>query len=332
MGKMFSPQQKIYVLATTGAMGDTVCTFPIIKTLIDRGHIEKLFVDSRYIDLYKLFFDNDLLVNMQEAMMIIPASQVTPDIPQHVIDPRTGEARFLNYPINPNIPVVETLQARPTSIHSHLVDCFSLTLCDVILKDSQKNMPLVDRKKLPPRIIKEDYIVIAYGATTEHRRMLPEVFNGLVKHATEQGYKVVLLGNENHELNCQGTLTKPSFEGINREGCIDLINATSVVEALGILYDATAVYGVDNGLLHLASLTDTYIVGGFTTVDPYYRIPFRHNEKGWHYCTVIPDTQCKFCQTDTFCTYGINFLRCNTTTKECMKSLTLDKWLEASPI
>ena len=323
----FNPQQKINVLATTGALGDTCSTFPTLKILVERGHIETLFVDDRYFDLYKLFFPLNILVNLKDAMTIIPAHEVTPDVPRDVIDPDTGEARFLDYPVNPNIPMVRTMQRLPTSVHSELVDCFSLALCDAILKPEQKNYPRADPNKLPTNPMKgRDYVVIAYGATTEHRRMLPEVLTGLVSHFKNHGREVVLLGRRDHELNCAGIKTKPTFDAIP-EGVVDLIDQTTMPEALAVLQDAEMVVGLDNGLVHLAALTDVPIVVGYTTVDPFYRLPFRHNIKGWNCFVVEPDSECRYCQTETFATYNINFLRCHIRTKDCMHSLTLDKWL-----
>ena len=323
----FNPQQKINILATTGALGDTISTFPTLKILVERGHIEKLFVDKRYIDLYHLFFPSEILVNLADAMTIIPAHEVTPDIPREVIDPETGEARFLDYPINPNIPLVRTLQPLPTSIHSELVDCFSLALCDSILKPAQKNYPRIDSAKLPVNpMAGRNYVVIAYGATTEHRRMLPSVMAGLVDHFKEREIEVVLLGKRDHDLKCNGTMVKPTFDAIP-DGVVDLIDQTSIPEALAIIQGAKLMVGLDNGLIHLAALTDVPIVVGYTTVDPYYRLPYRHSAKGWNCHVVEPTSECRYCQTETFCTYGIDFLRCQTRSKDCMNSLSLSLWL-----
>ena len=134
----FNPKQKIYLVCNTGAIGDTCATFPTIKILVDRGHIEKLFVDERYLSFYRLVFPEELIVSLKDAMTIVPRDQVTPDIPRSVIDPETGEARYLSYPINPNIPLVYALKQLPTSVHSHLIDCFSSTICDAILKEEDK--------------------------------------------------------------------------------------------------------------------------------------------------------------------------------------------------
>lgn len=323
----FSPQQKINLIATTGALGDTCSTFPILNVLTKRGHIEKLFVDNRYWELYNLLFPGDILVNLKDAMQVIPAHEVTPDIPRDVIDPETGEARFLDYPVNPNIPLVRSLQQYPTSIHSHLVDCFSLAICDCILKEDEKDYPRVDPAKLPKNTVSGSYAVIAVGATTEHRKMLPESFGAIVNHLTANGMSVVLVGRRDHELKCNGVTTRPGFSGYNFGGCVDLIDQTTIPEALSIMNDAEMVIGLDNGLIHLAGLTDTAIVAGYTTVDPYYRLPYRHGKKGWNCFVVEPTSDCRFCQTETYATYNINFLRCQTRTKECMFSLTPDRWI-----
>jgi len=87
------------------------------------------------------------------------------------------------------------------------------------------------------------------------------------------------------------------------------------------------IIGLDNGLIHLAGMTDVPIVAGYTTVDPYYRVPYRHGVKGWNCYVVEPTSECRYCQTEHFETYGINFLECGIMSKECMYSLTFDKWL-----
>ena len=326
----FDPRQRINVLATTGALGDTIATFPTLKLLSERGHIEKLFVDDRYWALYNLFFPAEILVNLRDVTVTIPAHQVTPDIPRSVINPETGDASFLNYPTNPNIPMVRTMNPFPTSIHCELVDCFSLALCDAILLPEQKNYPLVDPEKLPENPwAARDYVVVAYGATTEHRRMLPEVLKAIVEHFAARDVETILLGKRDHDLNCNGVKTRPTFDAIP-DGCIDQIDQTTLPEALAIIQGSQMVLGLDNGLIHLAALTNVHIVAGYTTVDPFYRVPYRHGRKGWNFRAVTPDSECRFCQTETFATYGLNFLQCQSRTKECMYSLTFDKWKPAT--
>jgi ADP-heptose:LPS heptosyltransferase len=327
----FNPRQKIYVICETGALGDTVATFPILKILVERGHIEKLFVDDRYLDLYKLVFPSEIIVRMRDAITIVPREQITPDIPREVINPRTGDAQYLSYPLLPNIPVVHSMnQATLLPIHAHLVDSFSAAIANCILKENEKDYLYIDKNKLPPNPVKvPKYIVISYGSTTEHRKMLPEVFLELKEYFLAKGYDVVLLGKKDHELAVGGVaLTHPKFDDIDAEGCIDLIDKTTLPESLAIMHEASLVLGVDGGLIHLAGMTDAPVVAGFTTVDPYYRVIYRHGKRSWKFYPVESDSDCRYCQTSTFATYGINFHICNTRLLDCMKSLTADKWIE----
>jgi ADP-heptose:LPS heptosyltransferase len=323
----FNPIQKIYIIATTGALGDTVSTFPTLKLLVDRGHIEKIFVDGRFYALYQLFFPQEVLVPLSEASIFIPKEEITSDIPKENIDPTTGGTTIFDYPVNPNLPIIKTLRNFPTSIHTHLVDHFSMSICDAMFKEHQKDYPLIDPGKLPiNKMLGRKYVVIAYGATTEHRRMLPEVLAGLVDYFSSRNIEVVLIGKRDHALRCSSTITNPTFDAIP-EGVINFIDQTTMPEALAIIRESEMVIGLDNGLIHMAALTDVPIVAGYTTVDPYYRLPYRHGVKGWNIYTVEPDSNCRYCQTETFCTYALNFLKCQTRTKECMNSLTLNSWL-----
>ena len=326
----FDPRQKIYVICGTGALGDTCATFPTLKLLADRGHIEKMFVDDRYWDLYRLIFPAEIMVRLKEATTIIPREKITPDIPESVINPRTGDAQFLNYPCLPGIPVIMTMDpTRLSPIHAHLVDSFSATIANCILKEEEKDYPYIDEAYLDVNPVKvPKYVVISYGSTTEHRKMLPEVFWELKEYFLARDYDVVLLGKRDHELAVGGIeLTRPKFDDLDKEGCLDLIDKTSITESLSVLHNADLILGVDGGLIHLAGMTDTPIVAGFTTVDPYYRVIYRHGVRGWKFYPVEPDSECRYCQTSTFCSFGIQFHICNTRTKECMLSLTADKWI-----
>lgn len=323
----FNPKQKIYLICNTGALGDTCAVIPTAKVLAELGHIEKMFIDERFIDLYKLHIDNEYLINLKDAMTVIPKEEVTPDIPQHVISPE-GHASFLSYPVIPSIPVVYSLNPRPTSIHCYMVDSFSMGICDAVLTPEQKSYPKVDINKLPENKVKSNnYIVLTYTATSKVKRMMPEVFNGLKEYFFSKGFDVVLLGKRDFVLKAGDKTIRPTTEGGDFTGCIDLIDQTTIPEALRVLNDAQLVIGLDNGLLHLAAQTDVKIVNGFTHACPESLVPYRHGILGWNMWAVEPDGECIYCRTTLFGTYGINFNECNILTNECTKSLTLDKWI-----
>lgn len=327
---MFKFTRKIYLLCMTGALGDTVSSFPAIKHLIEKGYIEKLFVNDRYLDLYKLVFPKNLIVPLSEVTMIIPKEKVTPDIPLSLIDPKTGDAQLFNYPVPPGIKLYSTMDFKRLSpLHAHLVDVFSASIANCILKDNEKDYPFVPIECLPyVEIPKNKYAVISYGATTEHRRMLPESFNGVKEFLLASGYDVVLLGKKDHELNVNGYgVTSPKFDGINTDGCLNLIDKTSLPESLFVMSNASVVIGVEGGLNLLAAMTNTPIVMGFTISDPYYRVPYRNGVRGHGVFVVEPDSECRYCQTRTLYSAGISFHVCNSKTMECMYSLTTDKWV-----
>jgi len=328
----FDPKQKVYILCETGAVGDTIATFPILKILSEKGHIEKLFIDDRYMDLYKVVFPENILVHLKDAMTIIPKNKVTSDIPKSVINPKTGEACFLSYPIKPGVPVVHSASKQGLlPLHASLIDAFSATIANVILKETEKDYPFISPDKLPVNPMSgRKYAVISYGATTEHRKMLPEVFIDIKKYFIERGYEVVLLGKSDHKLAVMDTeIVTPKFDDLDATGCVNMIDKTTLLESLSILHGASIMVGVDGGLLHLAGCTDIPIVAGFTTVDPHYRTIYRHKTYGWKFYPVGADSNCKYCQTDTWASYGISFHECNHPgrTKECMYSLTSDKWI-----
>lgn len=331
----FDIRQKIYLMSNTGAIGDTVATFPFLKLLADRGQIEKMFIQKKLMPLHKLFFDDELLVDVQDHSVHIPKDKVPKDMPEHVIDKNTGDVRYLKYDIDTKLPVVYPNTNKHTSIRMDLVDNFSINLGDCILKETEKNYPSVDKAKLPKNPIEsKNYVVLAYGAAVEHRRMLPEVFKQIKDYFLNQGIDVVLLGKSDFQTIAKNpyekkdVLTVTSFEETDFSGCINYIDKTTLPEAISIIYDANMLIGVDNGLMHLAGLTETPVVGGYTLVDPYFRLPYRHNVKGWEFYLVEPDSECRYCQTDNFEVYGVNFLYCNSGTKECQNSLTADKWIK----
>ena len=322
--------KKIYVICETGALGDTIATLPTLKILADKGHIEKLFVDDRYTFLYDCIFPRSLLYPLNKAVSRIPKEQVTAEVPKHVIDPHTGDAAFLSYPCIAGIPIVQTMNPYGLMpIHAHLIDAFSAAICNAILKDSEKDYPFIEKKKLPTNKCPIDnYAVVSFGSTAENRKMTPDAFEGIKAYLASRGLGVVLLGKSSHVLTigATGEVVGTKFDGLDDTGCCNMIDKTTIAESLSILHDAKCFIGIDGGLMHLAGMTDIPIVGGFTSVDPYYRIIYRHGERGWKFYPVEPTTECRYCQTEAWCAFGVNFHVCHAKTHDCMRSLTADVW------
>ncbi len=73
------------------------------------------------------------------------------------------------------------------------------------------------------------------------------------------------------------------------ENGLNLINKTDTLEIAAIMDKATAVIGMDGGLIHVAGFTDTQIVAGYTLVDPVHVAPIRYNAQSYKFKAIEPN-------------------------------------------
>jgi hypothetical protein len=159
------------------------------------------------------------------------------------------------------------------------------------------------------------YVVGTLDYTAQVRAMPLQVFE---KIASDLHVPIVLLGNsKNVELTEQPR--------INHSNVIDMRDKTTISEAHAYIHNAKAIFGIDNGLLHLAATTATPIIAGFTTVSPEARIPKRLN--GPITALTPASSVCRFCQSDSHYVYGNDYRNCFKYTKDCIKDLTANRWL-----
>jgi ADP-heptose:LPS heptosyltransferase len=316
---MFKHTKKIYTYLNAGALGDITASLPTLLLLHKRNQLEKIILNPRFIEYFKLFFPDELLFDADK---------------QKDVKNEKGETlRILDLVADKDCPVMKLgneTKSLITSLHISLIDIASINLTGCILKPEEKNYPLVDATKLPENKVKsKKYVVIAYGYTSPLRKMKVNAFNAMRNYLIKKGYDVVLLGSTKHSLTySDGSVVEPKYQGISYKGCIDMIDKTSLVEALSIINGSCGIIGLDNGLIHLAALTEVPIVCGYTTVDPYFRLPYRHNEMGWNVYTVEPDSECRYCQTSNFVLLGIDFAKCpDNNSAQCTESLHPDKWM-----
>jgi ADP-heptose:LPS heptosyltransferase len=109
----------------------------------------------------------------------------------------------------------------------------------------------------------------------------------------------------------------------------NLIDKTSLMEAAKIMKEAQVVLGIDNGLLHLASMTDATILYGFTMVGPEHRRisrPFGDTYELYGNKETLP---CLFCQEKVRFFLGHNFKDCiyKEHTPACVRALNIESWV-----
>lgn len=136
----------------------------------------------------------------------------------------------------------------------------------------------------------ERYAVITPLSTTPLRALPGVVFNRICEHLRSRKITPVFLGY---------TEMAPKHRAEMVDGCdltlgVNLIGHTSLLEAAKIIDQADLIVGMDNGLLHLAGMTDTPIVYGHNIIHPELRAPLRRSDSPIVHLT--PSLGCRFCK------------------------------------
>jgi Glycosyltransferase family 9 (heptosyltransferase) len=214
-----------------------------------------------------------------------------------------------------------------TSLIDHAFSCFLNTIPDI----EYKNYLSVDTSDINTTNfnLPEKFVILTTGFTAPVRELLLEHCNRIITYIKSKGYEVVFLGKEEAFNGIKYTIKGNFKEEINFHEGVNLVNKTSLLESLAIIKKAKALVGLDNGLMHLAAMTDISIIGGFTTVEPKFRIPVRHSELGWNFYSVVPPKSlaCRFCQSNMQLTYQFDFRQCFYNDKACLDLLNADLYI-----
>jgi ADP-heptose:LPS heptosyltransferase len=287
---------EVNILFNDGGLGDNIARMPAVRYLKDNYPFLKinLFVPDYFFDL---------------------ANNLLPGI--NVIRYSEGHKNWKG-----GIPQRQT-KGIFTNFATHLTDHAFYVLCNKQVPDSEKNylkLSLDDldisRFNLPER-----YVVVTTGFTAPVREFLPRVINEIVYFLRGRNVTPVFLGSKDAVVGNGDKIVGNFNNEIAYERGIDLINQTSLLEAGKVIANAEAIVGLDNGLLHLAGCTEVPIVAGFTTVDPFHRLPYRHDQLGWNCFTVVPDESlnCRFCQSNWDFKFEHDYKFCYYKDYKCVK-------------
>ncbi len=179
----------------------------------------------------------------------------------------------------------------------------------------------VDRSK---RAAAEPYVVVTTGFTAPARELPVSVINEIIAGLIRLNLVPVLLGS-NQAVTGESTDINASFsENITTEGCVDLRGKTTLMECYQYLANAECVLGLDNGVLHLSSMSDVPVIWAFTTVRPEHRVPWRRSGDNY---VIQPSSTCRYCQSDNMYLLT-DFRKCIFKTYDCTKSLTSKNFLD----
>lgn len=166
-------------------------------------------------------------------------------------------------------------------------------------------------------------VVVTTGFTSATRSWPTAEIDKYTSWLKEQGIIPVFLGAS------KNTHVDTSLPEVNTDGCVDLRDKTTLLEALHVMNFSHLVVGVDNGLMHLSACSANFcapIVGGYTTIDPTYR------QLGNLVAAIVPDEQlgCRFCQSKYNFAFEHDFRVCMYGDIACRTHMTAEKFIEES--
>lgn len=291
-----------------GGLGDLLGQLPAIKFVLDY-HVNvyiNLFVHSYAVDLCKKAFESY-------------GDRIT-------VDAWDNAAR----------KYFDNLQAR-TPYAPHLISNLSWHITEhafATLVGRSVTGEFMNYIKLDPIDVSEfnlpkRYAAVTTGYTSKTRVFKGEYVNEISDYLNSIGITPVFLGKKATYADKNNTIVG-NFEGDYTKG-VDLIDKTNLFEAHSIMANAEFVLGVDNGLLHLASLSDVPVIWGFTSVLSEHRLPYRHDKLGWNAYVVQPTEEelgCVGCQSkQNFADPAHSFTKCIYTDYKCVELMTSDKWI-----
>lgn len=327
---VLKPVPLVHILFERGGMGDTLARLPAVVYMLRRyPHIQhaKVFLQDFLVQtawmLLKMEFADD-----PSRVSVHPVSKID----EHLqADPDNTPGFRTSHKMNPL-----------TTLRTHLTDHAFSVLCDEQPVDpNDKNYLKLSGASLEfgralckqaLRVKPGKFVVVTTGFTAANRRVEDEQINTLCKYIRSQlSLDVVFLGST-AKSESEGHTQATFSDGIDYRLGIDYRDQTIPFEAACIMSQAACVVGVDNGLLHLAASSDVPIVGGFTSVDPRHRLPYRHGKLGWNYYVVQPEAEklpCRFCQTQGNLVFDFDWRSCYYGNYACTKSLKTSDWIQA---
>jgi len=260
------PREEINFIFDDGGVGDNVARMPCLRYIKDHFPwvTPYLWTPDYFLEFAR---------NIAPDIKIYPFSQ--------------GYKKFKD-----KIPGRQTTMKHHDTLSTHLTDHAFHVLANRQVKIENKNyLPLrnIDGIDITRFNLPKEYVVMTTGFTAPIREFLPQKVNTIVQYLNERNMSVVFLGSKQA---ITGGMSQDITGNFNTEidysKGLNLVDQTSLLEAAKIIAQSKAIIGLDNGLLHLAACSDVPIIGGFTSVDPWLRNPYRHNELGWNCYNVVP--------------------------------------------
>lgn len=274
-------KMKVHIMLNAGGMGDILHAIPAVKVIAKQYPWQH----------YYIWVPDYLEALFKKAL---PGMRVGPfnKAPKKADGKKEGIIGF------------DT--GRHSSMRVHLTDFAFYILMDRLPKSGEeRNFSTINPKVSIKRFkLPENYVVISPYFRVTLRQITNGDLNIINNYLKEKNITPVLLGSSKQVFN---SATGVNTNGVRAwkapENAIDLCEKTSILEALQVIWGAKALVTMDGGLMHLACMSKTPVVAGFTSVDPVTRIPYKYGKLTDQIKVIEPDVDCRYCQSTWCMTY-----------------------------
>lgn len=176
------------------------------------------------------------------------------------------------------------------------------------------------------------YAVITTGITTPSRNVPAAYWNLVIEHVKSLGLTPVFLGKRVTKTGNLKNIHTTYSDELRLDLGLNLLDQTSLMQAASVISRAAFIVGHDNGLLHLAGMTDTPIVMGYNLASPEHREPKRPSGRIFNVTLTDSELACNHCQSRTNFLIGYNFQKCFYGDLKCIDLLFADgaeRWKRA---
>ena len=267
-------------LSECNGLGDLICATPAIKK-ISEAYESKITVLSKMPEIFK----NNPHVEKSYKSSSVDMEYFEEHYLMHNSFYNMGKKNERGVEYKHNRIDIRQMHAINLgfTLLPHEMDCF--------YEPTEPCKHIIESKK---------YVVLHSVATWESRTWSAENWMRLTKELNDRGIFVISIGKDSSETGFFN-VEKPVFNFEIEHG-INLMNKTSISDCWHIISAAACFVTMDSGLLHLAGTTRTHIIHLGSSINPYFRIPYRDGEYGWS-VSYIHGTCPLFCASDM--KYGV---------------------------
>ena len=321
-------QPTMYVV-NSNAIGDTVATLPILKDLINNYHKDGdygIIALPQFRDLF-FFIDNDHFYDINQQLEFKKEYSIKK---LNIAEP--DKTAYVVLPNQQPIPIKLGGQyLEPLRIHlsqyaglQFSKKIYDISECSYLTYpiNKQRNEEILDKFKID--FSKCVLINLTYRGAT---RIIPEeTLIAFCNYIKEKGFYPLFVGKtETPDYVNDAPYKNTKFD---TSIGLDLRDKTTLEEMIYVIHNSHSIIGVDNGLIHLASMTNTPIIASYTSCSPETRCPVRFGKLGGGIEIIEADAECRYCS-DKWLIDGHDFNNCYYATNACCNSLNLEKFVKA---